>query len=326
MEINPPMSDSYQPLLLDANLVTKVWGGRSLQTVMHKALPTDEPYGESWELHDSATIASGPHAGRTLGELLSEMGTDLIGEDNDPAEGFPLLAKFLDANDWLSIQVHPNDEQAAKLEGEPRGKTEAWLVLHAEPGAKLVYGVKSGTSRDAMAQSIREGNLEDYVVYAEVKQGDVLLMEANAVHALGPGLLIYEIQQSSNTTYRLYDWNRMGLDGKPRELHIEKGVQVSNLAFLPEVKSPWSQPGDVVRVVECPYFATDLHRLSADNAPIEIEPQGKFHALTCISGTMTVSSGGVDVEASTGQTLLVPAITKRYNLAGAGEILNSYQP
>ncbi|MEM6285148.1 MAG: type I phosphomannose isomerase catalytic subunit [Chloroflexota bacterium] len=317
---------SYQPLLLNANLVTKVWGGRGLQTVMHKSLPTDDPYGESWELHDSATIASGPHAGRTLGDLLNEMGTDLVGESNDPADGFPLLAKFLDANDWLSIQVHPNDEQAAELEGEPRGKTEAWLVLHAEPGAKLVYGMQPGTSREAMAQSIRDGNLENYVVFKEVQQGDVLLMEANAVHALGPGLLIYEIQQSSNTTYRLYDWNRMGLDGKPRELHIDKGVKVSNMDFVPEVQSPWANAGDVVRVVECPYFATDLHRLSTDNAPVEIEPNGKFHALTCISGEMTVSSDGADVQASTGQTILVPAITKRYTLSGAGEVLSSFQP
>jgi len=180
------------PLLLDAQLHEKVWGGRRLGTMMDKSLPTDAPYGEAWELHDTCTVAAGPLAGRTLTDLLDDYGTALVGVGNDPAEGFPLLAKFLDAEDWLSIQVHPNDEQALELEGEPRGKTEAWVILHAEPGAKLVIGMKSGTSRESMAEAIRAGTLEADVVYADVRTGDVLLLEANTVHAIGPGLVIYE--------------------------------------------------------------------------------------------------------------------------------------
>lgn len=276
------MSRHVYPFLLTPSLHVKVWGGRKLQTVLNKPLPTDEPYGESWELHDTATIANGALAGRALGDLLAEVGTALIGDNNDPAEGFPLLVKFLDAAAWLSVQVHPNDTQAAELEGEPRGKTEAWVVLAAEPGARLVTGVQPGTTREAMAQAIREGVLENHIVYADVKAGDVLQLDANTIHAAGPGMLLYEIQQSSDTTYRLYDWNRVGLDGKPRELHIEKGVQVANVDFYPTVTHPWGTDEEQVTLAQSPYFQTSLHRLKGQST--SLETNGVFQALTCVQG------------------------------------------
>ena len=145
-------------------------------------------------------------AARSLGDLAADYGADLLGMGNDPAAGLPLLAKLIDASAWLSIQVHPNDEQARALEKEPRGKTEAWVILHAEPGAKLVIGLERGTTRERMAEAIGRGQLEALLAYAEVKSGDVLYIPANTIHALGPGILIYEIQQSSDVTYRLYDW------------------------------------------------------------------------------------------------------------------------
>jgi mannose-6-phosphate isomerase len=317
----------HYPLLLSPALHVKVWGGRKLADLMHKPLPTDDPYGESWELHDTATVTNGDHAGRTLGDLLAEYGTDLIGTNNDPADGFPLLAKLLDANDWLSIQVHPNDEQAAVLEGEPRGKTEAWIVLHAEPNAQLLIGVQPGTDRDAMAQAIRDGVLEQHVVYANVQAGDVLLLAANTVHALGPGLLIYEIQQSSDTTYRLYDWGRVGLDGKPRQLHIEKGVQVANVDFLPQIIHTQNDNSPVVTMVESDYFKTNWHALSAGGGvETTISTSGKFHVLTCVNGSVTVSANDVDVTMGAGQTVLIPAAIRRYTLNGDGDLLRSWQP
>ncbi len=191
---------SLYPLLLNPALHTRVWGGRQLETVFHKPLPTAEPYGEAWEMHDTATIVNGPLAGRTVADVLREYGHALVGPDHDPALGMPLLAKFLDSADWLSIQVHPNDEQARLLDGEARGKTEAWYVLAAEPGARLVMGVRPGTSRAEMAEAIRTNSLERLVMYADVSVGDVLFVQAGMVHALGPGLLIYEIQQSSDLT------------------------------------------------------------------------------------------------------------------------------
>ena len=221
------------PMLLDPTLHVKVWGGRRLETVMHKHLPTNEPYGEAWELHDSATVANGALSGRSLGDLLTEYGEDLIGSVSDPAEGMPLLVKILDATDWLSVQVHPNDEQARQLEGEPRGKTEAWYILAADEKAELVIGVVPDASAEEVADAIRENRLEEMLVYEPVEAGNVLYIPAGTIHALGPGLLVYEIQQSSDTTYRLYDWGRMGLDGQPRPLHIEKSLAVARLGRLP---------------------------------------------------------------------------------------------
>jgi len=307
------------PLKLAPSLHTKVWGGRKLSTEMNIPLPTSEPYGEAWELHDTSTITNGVLEGQTIADVVKSHGIDLIGMGNQPDDGFPLLAKILDANAWLSIQVHPNDEQAKELEGDPRGKTEAWVILVAEDGARLVIGVKPGATQDIMAQAIRDNRLEDYIVYADVKAGDVLYVRANTVHALGPGIMIYEIQQSSNITYRLYDWGRLGLDGKPRDLHIEKGVQVANLDFLPTIEHPEGQ-----LIVDGEYFQTVRHQLDDIK---EIIPTGlKFHSLTCIDGEITVSSDGhEDIVLYKGQTGLIPASVKEFAMAGVGTILRSFQ-
>lgn len=311
---------SLYPLLLEPALHTKVWGGRKLADHLGKTLPTDEPYGESWELHDTSTVRNGPLAGATVGGLIERYGRDLIG-DNDPSEGLPLLAKLIDADQWLSVQVHPNDAQAAVLEGQPRGKTEAWYVLAADPDAQLIIGVTPGTDRDAMAAAIHDKALEAMLVYQPVQAGDVLFIPAGTVHALGPGVMIYEIQQSSNTTYRLYDWNRVGLDGKPRELHIEKGVQVSNVESLPAVSHVGN--GSIVPVVSSPYFTTVLHRLAGQTE--SLKSAGYFHALTCIQGTAVVSAGDDRVEMPLGATIMIPASLGDYTLSGTGEVLRSWQ-
>jgi mannose-6-phosphate isomerase len=321
------MTDLY-PLLIDPALHVKVWGGRKLQTLLGKALPTDQPYGESWELHDSATIANGPLAGQTVGDALRHWGHALVGPKNNPAEGFPLLAKFLDAQDWLSVQVHPNDEQARQLEGDPRGKTEAWYVLAADPGSKLVCAIQPGTSREAVASAIRENRLEDLLVYAEVVPGDVLLNNAGGIHALGPGIVIYEIQQSSDVTYRLYDWGRMDLNGQPRALHIDKGVQVSNLESIPEIVHTAGSAMPIVDVVHCPCFATLLHQLNPRNGTrITLDTHGtQFHILTCIQGSAAVEAGATRFELGLGRTALIPAGLGTYLLSGTARVLRAFQP
>jgi len=307
------------PLKLRPALHVKVWGGRRLAEMMGKRLPTAEPYGESWELHDTALIANGPLRGATLGDLARDYGADLLGAGNDPAAGFPLLAKLIDASDWLSIQVHPNDEQAGALEREPRGKTEAWVILHAEPGAQLVIGLQPGTTREQMAEAIKRNQLEAHLVYVDVCTGDVLYIPANTIHALGPGLLIYEIQQASDVTYRLYDWGRLGLDGQPRELHIEKGVQVAELASLPRVRQPQNE-----LLVDGEYFRTWLHEL--DEKALNIETEGRFQALTCIAGNAQVASAEKDgISLSIGETGLIPACVSAYVMSGSGSVLRSCQ-
>lgn len=314
------MPDSaLYPLKLDPTLHVKVWGGRNLSLEFNKLLPTTDPYGEAWELHDTSIIANGSLAGKTLSEVLQAYRHDLVGAHNNPDEGFPLLAKFLDASAWLSIQVHPNDEQAKELEDNPRGKTEAWVILVADEDAQLMIGVKPGTSREMMAQAIRNNQLEDYSVFASVTVGDVLYIPANTIHALGPGLLIYEIQQSSNITYRLYDWGRVGLDGKPRELHIDKGVTVSNVESLPEITHP---EGELI--VNGEYFQT--HRHTLDDTKLIIQTTDQFHALTCIDGEITVTSDGYDeIMLKKGETGLIPACINQFAIEGTGVILRSFQ-
>lgn len=315
------------PLLLNPALHVKVWGGRKLESVMRKTLPTDEPYGESWEMHDTATVANGPLTGRTLSDVLAEYGHDLVGPGNDPAEGLPLLAKFLDAADWLSVQLHPNDEQARQLDGEPRGKTEAWYVIDAEPGARLVIGLEPGTTPEQMAAAIESASLDSLLVYAHVVRGDVLFVSPGTIHALGPGLLIYEIQQSSDLTYRLYDWGRMGLDGKPRDLHIEKGVQVANLDALPKIVPTGSNPAQIVEIVRSPYFTTLLYQMNAANGrEMALDTEGqRFHILTCIEGGVTVSAGADSITLDKGRTALMPANVGAYTLSGTAKVLCSSQ-
>jgi len=318
------------PLLLEPTLYTKVWGGRKLQDVMGKTLPTDAPYGESWELHDTSRVANGRLAGKQIRELLNDYGAELAGAHNDLSEGFPLLVKILDAAQWLSVQVHPNDKQAAELEGEPRGKTEAWYILGADADSKLIIGVKPGTDEATMAQAIRETQLEDLLVSETVSAGDLLYIPAGTIHALGPGLLIYEIQQSSDTTYRLYDWGRVGLEGKPRDLHIEKGVRVSNLDSLPEITHPAKDTTGDVMAVEGDYFKTMLHRLDDTHPEAVLDTEGQFfHALTCIAGAVVIDVvSDEDAAALTlemGQSALIPASLGAYTLRGTGQVLRSWQ-
>ena len=307
------------PLKLQPSRHVKVWGGRRLAAEMNKQLPTEAPYGEAWEMHDTSIVANGALQGMTLRELLLAYGTALIGSASDPADGFPLLVKMIDAAAWLSIQVHPNDRQARELEGEPRGKTEAWVVLSADEGAQLVIGLRPGTSREQMAAAIRSSQLENHLVYSNVKAGDVLYIPANTVHALGPGLLIYEIQQSSDITYRLYDWGRVGLNGRPRQLHIDKGLQVSNLDVLPAV----ARPADGL-IVDGDYFRTWRHRLQAK--AMDIATDGGFQALTCIEGLLRLESKGHEaIVLKKGQTGLIPACIGTFSIQGAGTVLRSCQ-
>lgn len=317
------------PLKLKPSLHVKVWGGRRLATVLNKPLPTAEPYGEAWELHDSSIVCNKPPAGmapagmslagKSLAELTTAYGAQLIGAGNDPRAGFPLLAKFIDAEQWLSIQVHPNDEQALALEGEPRGKSEAWVVIHADAGARLIAGARAGISRADFAATMRNNRLESLLRYVEVGAGDSIAMPANTIHALGPGLLIYEIQQSSDTTYRLYDWGRAGLDGKPRPLHIDKGLQVANASLAPQITG-----AERDLIVDEKYFMTWRHRLCEER--LVIKTQGRFQALSCLDGEIALSAAGYEpITLAKGETGLIPACFEAFALSGAGTVLRSCQ-
>jgi mannose-6-phosphate isomerase len=310
------------PLRLRPALHAKVWGGRRLAERWGKALPTDEAYGESWEMHDTAVIADGPLAGRSVGSLLALYGRDVLGRAGNPADGMPLLAKILDAEAWLSVQVHPNDAQAAALEGEPRGKTEAWAVLDAEPGARLIVAVQPGTTREQLADAVRAGTLESLLVYAEVEPGDVILNHAGGIHALGPGIVIYEIQQSSDVTYRLYDWNRTG-----RALHIEKALAVADPDRMPHIVKTAHLAGPTVELCACDYFSLHAHMLSPGETRALAVEDG-FRILTCIEGAVTVTGEHGRAVLGCGETALVPAALGRVALVSetGGRVLDSTAP
>jgi len=259
---------TFTPVLKDY-----IWGGRHLE-----ALGRELPPGiiaESWEIaaHEDGTavVNNGRFAGKLLTEVQAELGLALIGTKCAWAQErgkFPLLIKLLDANRPLSVQVHPDDEYALAHEGNELGKTEMWVVLHAEPGAELILGVTRGTTPELFREGIENGRLEPYLHRLKVKKGDHICVPAGSLHAIMSGLLIAEIQQNSNTTYRVYDWNRVGADGQPRPLHIDKALDVINFdqvePILTDAALVAEEPG-IRRYALCrnKYFVTERVEMAA---------------------------------------------------------------
>lgn len=293
-------------LKLDPEYRDYVWGGDRLR-------PGHNPTAEAWVVFEGDKISSGALAGKTLGEAAIEFGESLLGARAVSRTGtrFPLLIKLLDCAQWLSLQVHPNDEQAVKLEGPGQfGKTEAWFVLDAEPDSKLIAGLKPGTQADELAASIRNGTIIEHVQYAKVNQGDTVFMPAGTLHALGPGLLIYEVQQTSDWTYRVYDWGRP--ETEKRRLHSDKSIQVTRADFKALVIStPTLEDGAQNKLVECEYFTLEI--LSAKNKCIQLDTRGEsFHAITVIEGKARLQSDSESIELEKFQTVVVPASLGRY--------------
>ena len=218
------------PILFSPIYKERVWGGRRLETEYRRTLPTkDTPYGESWEISDRADdqsiVQRGPYKGKTLHELWTSHRQDIFGKTAD-SERFPVLIKILDASEKLSVQVHPPKELAEDLNGEP--KTETWYIADAQPDAKLYVGVKENTTEEILQTALQEGCCEEHIHTLSPKAGEFIHLESGRLHAIGAGLLIYEIQQNSDTTFRVFDWNRIGLSGAPRDLHIEESLQCIN--------------------------------------------------------------------------------------------------
>jgi mannose-6-phosphate isomerase len=249
---------TFQPIFKE-----RVWGGRSLETLFQKSLPAKVPVGESWEISDrpgdASVVANGPLAGRDLHWLMEHHAVELLGAAHTATKRFPLLVKILDARDKLSVQVHPPPTVAAKLGGEP--KTEMWYVAHADPGAELYVGLKRGVTRGQFEQGIRDGTVADCVQRLAAEPGDVMFLPSGRIHAIGAGLVIFEIQQNSDTTYRVFDWNRTGLDGKPRELHIAESLaSIDFNDFEPRlIRSQYSRNAvlKVRYLVDDPLFRVD---------------------------------------------------------------------
>ncbi|GAB1470485.1 class I mannose-6-phosphate isomerase [Chloroflexota bacterium] len=287
-----------------------VWGGSRLR-------PEIVPTAEAWVIYAGNRITSGPYTGRLLSDLALEFGADLLGTRAVAQTGrrFPVLVKILDCAEWLSLQVHPNDEQAQRLEGEGFfGKTEAWYVLESEPNAKLVAGIKPGISPEKLIAAIqsKSKSILDIVEMADVQADETLFMHPGTIHALGPGLLIYEIQQTSDVTYRVYDWGRP--ETEKRKLHIDKAVEVSNskAVSLP-VPSPQMHDGEVSTRVQCQYFQLDV--IQVEKETVRLETRGEsFHGLTVIEGQIQVSAEGEAFILNKFDTLMIPAVCDAYQI------------
>lgn len=267
----------------------RVWGGRELERLYGKALPPGVPIGESWEITDRpegvSVIANGPLAGKDLRWLMEHHADELLGRAKPLNGRFPLLCKILDARERLSLQVHPPADKAAALGGEP--KTEAWYVADAAPDAEIFVGLRRGVTRAEFERKLKEGTVAECFHRHHVKRGDAMFLPSGRVHALGGGNVIFEIQQNSDTTYRVFDWNRVGLDGKPRELHVEQALKCINfedfepgLVKIPEggISNPrfpdlaWPRHATIVR---CPEFAMRYQHFPTGTFLNDIQVVGK---------------------------------------------------
>jgi mannose-6-phosphate isomerase len=318
------------PLRFDPIYRHYPWGGRRLETLLGKTLGEAEHYAESWEIvdhgEDQSRVACGPLQGVPLGELVRRDGAELLGRHH-PQKQFPLLFKFLDAHRSLSVQVHPNDEQAAQLDRPDLGKTEAWVVLHAEPGSLIYAGLKRGFDRPALEREVNRGATELCLHRFEPSAGDCVIIPAGTVHALGAGLVVAEIQQASDTTFRLFDWNRVGPDGNPRPLHIREALDTINYSAGPVLPQTPRRTEDKrrERLVECDKFILDRLRFGG-TATIGGDPQ--FHIVAALEGEAIVAGDPAGRPLRKGETILLPASCGAVEVVAAQDtvLLNAYLP
>lgn len=303
-------------LPMEPYLRQMVWGGRRLETLYAKRLPPAARVGEAFEVSAypdrESVVAAGPLRGRTLGSLVAEYGAALVGGRVwGPCRGrLPLLIKLLDADQDLSVQVHPDDAYVERHRLDGAGKTEAWFVLRSD-GGRVACGLQPGTSREDLRRAVQGGRVEDVIRYHGVRAGDVLFLPPGTVHALCGGVVLYEVQQNSDVTFRLYDYGRTESDGRPRELHVEQALDVIDFGAGPVRPRPWQElageDASSVVLVDCEHFRLSLHHLSTSGR--RHAAGDAFLALTVVEGVARLTGGdnGVECALRAGSTVLVPA-------------------
>ncbi len=297
-----------------------IWGGTRLRDEYGKKCGFDK-VAESWELSchkdGPSVVAEGEDKGLTLREYIEKHGREVLGTDCEAFEDFPILIKLIDAKDNLSVQVHPDNDYAQRVEGE-YGKTEMWYVVDCDEGAELLYGFKHEISKEEFAERIADNTLLDVTNNVPVHKGDVFFIKAGTLHAIGKGILIAEIQQNSNTTYRIYDYGRVGKDGKPRELHVEKAKDVTKLApaeKYPETPVENFEGYDRKLMASCDYFTTYVLNVEGK---AQLTADGKsFNSLLILDGEVTVG----DVKAVKGDSVFVTAGTGDYTVEGKAQLV-----
>lgn len=326
-------TEIQHPLVFEPVLSRRRWGGRKLGERLGKPIGPEDDYAESWEVADhsdgQSVVLDGPFQGSSLSKLLEEFDHEILGRAAGLIQ-FPLLIKYLDANDWLSLQVHPNDQQARQFNPAENGKTEAWVILDAEPGSEICCGLKAGVTAQDLRDRLADGTVEDVLHIFPAVAGDCVFVPAGTVHAIGPGILLAEVQQQSNLTFRLHDWNRMGAGGKPRELHIEESIECIDFCrgpVDPATSVELSRSGYTFEeIVRCPYFVIRRH-YTVDEFTVPLDD--RFRILMVISGQANVAVQCNERLLSSGQTTLIPAQCESVNVTpvgGRATVLEVLQP
>ena len=326
------MNNLY-PLKFTPICKDKIWGGNKLHDLLNKEFPELPNCGESWEISgvqdDISVVSNGFLTGNSLEELIEVYMGDLVGEKVYEKFGteFPLLVKFIDANDYLSIQVHPNDELALERHGS-FGKTEMWYVVQADPGSRLISGFSRKVDKDEYLHSVENGTLEELLNDEEVKAGDVFFIPAGRVHAIGKGIVVAEIQQTSDVTYRIYDFNRVDDKGNPRELHTDLAVDAIDYSFETNYRTEYqSSDNQSVTLVDCPYFTTNILTLSA-TVERDFTDRDTFVIYTCLDGDCTLGWEDESLSIKKGDSILVPAQITNFMLSvttgGNAKLLEVY--
>lgn len=308
------------PLRFDPIFRSYIWGGKRLASELGKSTPDDGIWAESWEIVDhreaESVVCEGEFQGKTIRELVSQFPLEMTGRSN-PEERLPLLLKYLDCDRVLSVQVHPDDAYGATMAVPDRGKTEAWYVIEAAPGAVLYAGLKQGVGRDELARAIAAGETESCLHVLSPKAGDCVFIPAGTVHALGAGLLVAEIQQSSDCTFRLFDWNRVDKNGKARELHVEQAMEVIDFQRGPRsfCKRTDSESSGWSRLVDCDKFCLD-EAIGPTTVPIS---GGRFAILTIPKGSGLLRQGSQQWNLGRGESLFIPAACSELSLELASD-------
>lgn len=317
-----------EPILLSPAFKDYLWGGVKLRTEYGKKCDYDI-VAESWELSThkdgKSVVASGENKGITLSDYIEKCGKSVLGKRGGAFDDFPILIKLIDAKQNLSVQVHPDDEYTLKNEGQ-FGKTEVWYVLSADEGACLYYGFSKDITKEEYRERINNNTLTDVLNCVKVKEGDVFFVTPGTVHAIGAGIMICEIQQNSNVTYRVYDYARRGADGKLRPLHIDKAVEVSDL----KAKIADGTAGEKkdfgnyssMPIASCKYFTSEeITVKNAAELPIDDE---SFRSITVVNGECTLSLNGCELSMKKGDTAFIPAQNRTYTINGDCKFILSY--
>ena len=312
------------PLKLIPAFKDYIWGGTKLRTDFNKACDLDK-VAESWELschkEGNSVIANGEFKGLTLAEYVAKEGREVLGTNCSRFENFPILIKLIDAKDNLSVQVHPNNDYALRVEGE-YGKTEMWYIVDCDEAASLLYGFKNDISKEEFAERIKNNTLLEVTNSIPVKKGDVFFIEAGTLHAIGKGIVIAEIQQNSNTTYRIYDYGRVGNDGKPRQLHVEKAVEVTDLC--PAKPYPIGETIEKIGykstlLASCEYFTVNSLDIQT-TADLTVD-DSSFHSILVLDGYVNLTYDGKEIKLSKGDSIFIPADFGKYSIIGECKII-----